>query len=122
MEQKIKEFIKEIKKNPKIDGVMLYGSYLTSKKYNDIDLCIFINSSRKEMFNLRKKLLGNAPDNFDIQIFNLLPLYVKVQVLKGKLIYSKNFSKVYNSAIQTIKDYKFFEKRYLDCISKEAII
>jgi uncharacterized protein len=123
MEKQLKEFFKKakkIKEFSKIDGVMLYGSYLENKNFHDIDLCIFYTATKKEMFDLRKKLLGISHEKFDIQIFGLLPLYVQINVLKGKLIFYNNYHNVYGEAVKTIKDYRFFETRYLDYISKKG--
>lgn len=123
---KINSFIGQNKKMPefkKVDGIILYGSFLKGKKYNDIDLCYFFNNTKKEQFEFRKKLLSKAPENFDIQIYGLLPVYLQVEILKGKVIYhSKHRDKLYAAALKTIKEYEFFKRRYLDYISKGKII
>ena len=73
--------------------------------------------------NLAKKrlgFLGRIPDKYDIQIFQLLPLYVKVKVLKeGRILYSKDKRKIYDTAYQTIKEYNLFEPHYNDYIRLE---
>lgn len=34
--------------------------------------------------------LSKLPEIFDVQIFQLLPLYIRIDVLKGKLIYCED--------------------------------
>jgi len=58
---------------------------------------------------------------FDIQIFEELPLYVRVEVLKGKLLYAKEESEVYDIAWRTIKEFDHFKKYYYDYIGLETL-
>ena len=120
MEQKIKRIVGRIKKNKEVMAVILFGSYVRSREYaRDVDICVVLDKkyANYEMSKKRLEYLNFAPDKFDIQIFQLLPLNIRVKVLKeGKILYSKNLKKLYDISYQTIKDYFLFEPRYKDYI------
>ncbi len=75
-------------------GILLYGSYSTSKNTNrsDIDICIV--APNEDFHQLISFLLQNINVNvnkYDIRLFNELPLYIKIHVIEdGILIYSSN--------------------------------
>ena len=59
--------------------------------YSDIDLAVvFDNIGQGEAFLFRKRLLGNCPDNVDVQVYNILPDKIKSEIdKKGSVIYEK---------------------------------
>lgn len=121
MEEKINLFMKKLKEMPnfnRVKFVFLYGSYAENRqnKFSDIDFVVYYDGSDKERFKFRLNLLGKVPDNFDIQIFQDLPLFIKMNVLKGKLIYCINEDLVYEIANDTIKRFEDFKRYYYDYI------
>jgi hypothetical protein len=118
----LKNTIEKIKKDKDVIAIMLFGSYARNKEYaRDIDLCVFLNKNytAKEIFKKRLNYLSGLPDKFDIQIFQQLPLYVKISVLKeGKMLFCKNEDLIYELAYETLKSYIFFEKHYLNYINQ----
>jgi hypothetical protein len=58
--------------------------------------------------------LSRLPSNFDVQIFQLLPLFVRKEVLKGKLIFAKDEGFVYEKVYETLEDFESFEPYLLD--------
>ena len=119
MEQKIKQVVNKIKKDKDVIAIMLFGSYVRNKKYaRDIDICVFLtNADDKKMFKKRLNYLKRTPDKFDIQIFQQLPLYVRISILRdGRILYLKNKKRLYDLACETLKSYTFFEKHYLNYI------
>ena len=121
MESGIKKIVSKIKKDKDVIAVLLFGSYARNKKYaRDVDLCVVLDKDYKDYKTSKKRLdyLKNAPDIFDIQIFQRLPLYVRISVLRdGKIIYLKNLKKLHDIAYGTIKEFAPFEHRYLDYIN-----
>ncbi|TFF87763.1 MAG: nucleotidyltransferase domain-containing protein [Promethearchaeota archaeon] len=118
IENKIKIFLEEIKSTEyfsKIEFIVLYGSYL-SKYYledSDVDICLYIQDDKKNLSKIRLDLLTKFDHTFDIQIYQLLPIYIQVKVLKGKFLYIKNKSKAY----EKIEEYEDFLPIYLDYIN-----
>ena len=65
--------------------VVLFGSSVTgeSTPRSDVDVAIISRSrDREEMMNLRIEASGMAPEGYDIQIFEALPLIVRGSILE----------------------------------------
>lgn len=120
MEKQIRKIATKIMKEKEVIAVILFGSYAKNKEYaNDIDLCIMFDKNYGNITMTKKRLAYSTytPNKFDIQIFQLLPLYIRKRILKeGKLLYSKDTKKVYDISYLTIKDYGAFERHYKDYI------
>lgn len=122
MEDKIRLFLKKLKEMPdfnKVKFVILFGSYSQGKqnKLSDIDFAVYFDGDSKQRFKFRIKLGAKLPDKFDIQIFQDLPLYVRIETLKGKLIYARDETFVYDIAYKTIKSFEDFKYAYYDYIN-----
>ena len=114
MNKNISEVIKQAKTDGKITAVALFGSSLKGKG-RDIDICIFMDKkySNLEMSKKQLDFMKNAKSNFDIQIFQQLPIYIRMRILKeGRILLDKNPEFLYNLAFDTIKEFEFFRKSY----------
>ncbi len=58
---------------------------------------------------------------YDLWIFRQLPLYIRVQALRGKILYCPDLPFLYDIAYETIRDYDDFRHRLYDYIGKKAI-
>ncbi|MEA3458167.1 MAG: nucleotidyltransferase domain-containing protein [Candidatus Thermoplasmatota archaeon] len=99
----------------KLKFVYLFGSSCNGKltKRSDIDLCFYYDiKDKKKLYKLMFKISSVFPDKYDIQMFQLLPLYIKKEVFKGKLIYSVDREYVHDIARTTIEEYNDFKPRY----------
>jgi len=108
--------------NNKVVFIINYGSYANNTFHtgSDIDLCIYYNDTLEERQNFRLSMLSGLNDIFDVQIFQDLPLYIRKDVLKGKLLYSKDKS-IYDIARNTIEEFDDFKRGYYDAIDLEKI-
>ncbi len=127
MKDKIKLFMNKLREMPDFDRVkfvILFGSQAEGRanKMSDYDFAAYYNGNDKERFKFRIKFGEKLPDNYDIQIFQDLPLHVRKEVLKGKIIYAKELSFVYDIAYQTIKAFEDFKKYYYDYIDRRPKI
>ncbi len=118
------ERLKNIEGFEKVRFIMLYGSAAegVSRENSDIDLCIDYDAKtdyERSMFRL--KVLSELPAIFDVQIFNQLPLYVKKEVLKGKVVFCRDEEYLYETALLTIKEFEDFKYRFYDYIGERAI-
>jgi uncharacterized protein len=114
IKKKILNLIKEFNLLKSVNFIILYGS-VSQKKENvlsDIDICISFNLNPKERIRTRMQLLGNLPENFDLQIFEDLPIYLKKEILKGKVLYCKNKKKLIQLSFEIIKEYEDFKPLY----------
>jgi len=114
------EHLEQTKFFSKIEFVILYGSSLSSYHLDDsdIDLCLYIDEEKKVLSRIRLELLKIFNEQLDIQIFQLLPLYVQIEVLKGKVLYVKEEDRLYEIANETIEEYEDFYPFYLDYINR----
>jgi predicted nucleotidyltransferase len=125
-ESMIKLFLEKLKEMPdfhRVKFAILFGSHSQGKenKMSDIDFAVFYEGDSKKRFDFRLKLMAKLPDKFDVQIFQDLPLYVRIEALKGKIIYKKELAFVYEKAYETIKDFERFKKYYYDYINTGKI-
>ncbi len=120
MDAVVKKVLKEDKEE-KVQFIILYGSQTqgTATPLSDTDVAIFYDGDKKERFNFRVRVSGVLGDKFDVQIFQDLPLYIRKEVLKGEVLYQKDVDFLYETAIDTVKEYGLF-KRYLDAYYEEV--
>ena len=108
--------VKKIRKDKDVIAIMLFGSYARNKKYaRDVDLCVFLdkNYGSKEVFKKRLNYLAGLPGKFGVPIFQQLPLYVRISVLReGKMLFCRNENLVYEFAFLTIKEFNDFKEIY----------
>jgi uncharacterized protein len=118
------ERLKNIEGFEKVRFIILYGSAAesVSRESSDIDLCIDYDAKTDyERSTFRLKALSELPDIFDVQIFGQLPLYVKKEVLKGKVIFCRDEEYLYETALLTIREFEDFKYRFYDYIGERAI-
>ena len=107
-----------------IDFIFLYGSIAQNKSHgkSDIDLCLCFRGTDEAAYDfLLEAMSAVNSDSFDLKLFRQLPLYIKIDVFKGKLLHTKDLREVYNIAYDTIRQYDEFEPRFYDYIGKEEI-
>lgn len=117
--------LKAIEGFTKVRFIILYGSVAAGRARDDsdIDLCIYYDGDREEVARFRLAALSElADDRYDIQIFSHLPLYVRMEVLRGRVLYSTDERFVYDVAYRTIRDFDDFKHRLYDYIGKEAMV
>jgi predicted nucleotidyltransferase len=116
LEQSMSEVIKKIKAigGDKVRFVVLYGSAAKGKltKLSDIDIAVFYIGDKSERFEFRKKILGRVSNEFDIQIFQDLPLYIQKNILStGEVIYSLDYRETFEIFMKIIREFEDFKPR-----------
>ena len=98
----------------------MYGSSLGSYHLDDsdIDICIYVDDKRTNLSRIRLKLLEKFSSKFHIQMYQLLPLYVQIEVLKGTLLYVKKMDRIYEIAYDPLDEFEDFYPYYLDYINR----
>lgn len=116
--------LKNLEGFEKVRFIILYGSAAEgmTREESDIDLCIDIDADTDyERSKFRLRVLSELPDFFDIQIFAQLPVYVKKEVLGGRVVFCRDEEYLYEVAISTIKEFDDFKYRYYDYIGEMAL-
>jgi|SRR3989344_553956 len=114
-----KKFIEKIKRDKEVIAMLIFGSYVRGENHKDIDVCLVLDKKYpdKEMTNKRVEYYSDISSKFDIQIFQQLPVYIKVKILKeGKIILCKDEDKLYEIAYDAIKEYDNFKEIYTSYI------
>ncbi len=109
---------KEVLKDKEVLAAILFGSF-PQEGFSDIDVCIVLYPGKYENLYLSEKKLKlmMALGDFDIQIFQQLPLYIRIRVLKGEVIFCRDEKVLYEVAIQTIKEFEDYKKIYYEYLS-----
>lgn len=108
----------------RVKFVILYGSYHAAghREGSDIDLAVGYDAkTNHERSAFRLNVLSKLPKEFDVQIFEQLPVYVRKEVLKGKAIFCSDENYLYEAAFSTIREFEDFKRHFYDYIGQEAI-
>ena len=124
MEDKVKYFMSKLKKIPsfmRVKFVILFGSQASGKAnpMSDYDFAIYFEGNKRERFDFL--LQANFSEKFDAKIFQDLPLYIRKEVLKGKVVYAKDLTFVYDTAYETIKALDDFQIYCYDYFGMERM-
>lgn len=98
----------------KVRFIILYGSAAKGEmtELSDIDLAVFYEGDKKERFDFRVTILGRVGNEFDIQTFQDIPLYIQKDIVSsGNVIYYKGYRELFNTFIKTIRDFEHFKPR-----------
>jgi predicted nucleotidyltransferase len=122
---KIENTIKKLLDRPEINFAYIFGSFNSSKKYNDIDIAIYLNQDFNYdnltiyPFGYESVLLGELclalkTNNIDLIILNKSDLLLSTRVYNtGKLLFERNRLfrvKVENSVRKEYIDTEFYRK------------
>ena len=127
MEARLKRFLLKVQDDPEILAVFLFGSAARGEQgpASDVDVClVFVPAVRDRLYMAQKRLeyLGEAPEGLDIQVFQLLPLYIRHRILKeGKVVFCRDEDTLYDLAFATAKafeDFRHMYREYLDEVAR----
>jgi hypothetical protein len=114
--KELEKLIEKTEKDRDALAVVLFGSYVRNEGFSDVDVCIVLKPKRFAHLYLSRKRLrySIAFPNLDIQIFQQLPLPIKMRILKeGKVMFCKDEDALYDLAFSTIREFELFKPRYL---------
>lgn len=118
------ERLRRVEGFEKVRFVILYGSVSRgdAREGSDIDLCVFFDGDREEASLFRFRALSELfSDKYDLQIFQQLPLYVRVECLRGRILYCPDERILYDVAVETIREFDAFKHRFYDYIGERAM-
>lgn len=120
--QSLYKLLKLVKQDNEILAVILFGSFAQGdfSSKSDIDICFVMekdNFLSEEFFQKRLNYLKFF--DMDIQIFQQLPLYIRIRILKeGRTLFCRNEAKLYEIAFRTISEFADFEHIYRDYLKE----
>ena len=107
----------------RVKFVILFGSRARGefRADSDFDLCVYYDGDEREAFKFRALVLGHLPEEYDVQVFQLLPLQVRRECLRGKVLFCRDETFLYDLAYRTIEEWEDFKRYYYDYLGLEAI-
>ena len=96
-------------------AVILFGSVAkgVSDSLSDVDVCIMLNDKSDLLTMSLKKLEYLSLVDYDVSIFQQLPLYIRQRVIEeGKVVFCRNEERVYELVSTTIKEFEDFKPIY----------
>ena len=105
--------------------ILLHGSAAEGRATgnSDIDLCVYYDGDLKEAAQFRHRILSRLPGtHYDVQIFQLLPLYVRVEIIRGIPVFVRNERFLYETATRTLREFGDFKHRLYDYTGQAAIL
>jgi len=115
MRKELSKIVEKVMKDGDVLAMMLFGSYARGEKFSDIDVCIIMQPKNFNALSLSKKRLEYLTDfpDYDVRVFQQLPLYVRMRVLKeGKIIFCRDEDAMYDLAIRAIREFEYFKPIY----------
>ena len=112
----LEKLIEKIEKDSDVLAVMLFGSHARNEKFSDVDICVVLKPRKFAHLYLSRKRLrySTAFPNLDVQIFQQLPLPLRIRILKeGKVMFCKDEDSLYDLAFSTIREFELFKPMYL---------
>lgn len=91
-------------------AVWLFGSQANGEAMegSDIDIACYYDLTTEQLV----RLAGRLPERYDAEVFQLLPLPVRKQVLGGEVLWTRDIDTVYDVAIETLEAWAWFEPQY----------
>ncbi|MGQ9647617.1 MAG: type VII toxin-antitoxin system MntA family adenylyltransferase antitoxin [Thermodesulfobacteriota bacterium] len=114
----LERLLARAKQDEEVLAVIVFGSAARQEQTasSDVDLCLVLMPRRKpfESLALSYKRLEYMKDNtLDVRIFQQLPLYIRVRVLKeGRIIFVRDESELYELAHRTARAFEDFKHIY----------
>ena len=119
---KLNTFIKTVQQDADILAIFLFGSTARDEnhKQSDIDICLMMRQgSYLPLEFSRKKLEYTKLFDLDVQIFQQLPLYIKIRVIReGKNLFCANDDELYRIVFRTITEFEDFKHIYRDYLKE----
>lgn len=122
VKKEIERLIKKVKFDNEVLAVILFGSSVRKQKYknSDVDICIVLRPNKYNSLRLSYKKLKYLKEfDFDIQIFQQLPLYIRKRVIKeGKVLFCRNEDELYQVVFKMIEEFADFEHIYREYLEE----
>jgi len=116
-----------VKQDKEVLGVIIFGSAARQEQtpLSDVDLCLVMTPQPKPFGSttLSHKRLEYMKDNsLDVRIFQQLPLYIRVRVLReGRVLFVRDENQLYELAFRTAQAFEDFKHIYYGYLKEVAL-
>lgn len=111
--REVKQFVKKIFALEEVHSVLIFGSLAKGEisERSDIDICV-VAPKAKNREKLANKIAGMLPNDYDACLFELLPLYMKIEIINNHIIlYTRDKLELYEYFYRYRKLWKDQEHR-----------
>lgn len=126
IEKKFDKLCSFVKQDSRILAVFLFGSATRNEvhKGSDVDICLVMEKGNYTTGELYQKRLSYLKlFDMDIQIFQQLPLYIRIRIIReGKVLFCRNEDRLYEVVFRTIREFSDFEHIYHDYLKEVASV
>jgi len=106
-------------------AIIIFGSAARDEKapLSDVDICLVMMPKPFRPSPLSHKRLEYMKDNsLDLRIFQQLPLYIRVRVLKeGRILFVRDENQLYELAFRTAQAFEDFKHIYYGYLKEVAL-
>ena len=120
-EQDTARLLDAVRDDELVLAVILFGSQARreSTPLSDLDICLVLYPHRYSELELSEKRLQYLKSfDFDIQIFQQLPVFIRTRVLRdGRVLFCRDEQELYDVAFRTsqrFEDYRHIYNGYLE--------
>jgi predicted nucleotidyltransferase len=116
-----------VKQDGEVLAVIVFGSAARDEQvpFSDVDICLIMTPKPKPFGPkaLSHKRLEYMKDNsLDVRIFQQLPLYIRVRVLRdGRVLFARDENQLYELAFRTAQAFEDFKHIYYGYLKEVAL-
>jgi predicted nucleotidyltransferase len=104
--------IEKAKSDKDVAAVILFGSAARKEEARDVDVCLVLYPDEADK-GFDKRVEYSTDEKLDVQVFQDLPLYIRIRVLKeGKILLCKDDDLLYDIAASSVREFEYFRPRY----------
>jgi len=122
--KEIDRLLERARQDDQVLAVMLFGSRAREEQIekSDADVCLVLTPRKYGAKELsQKKLEYLTRSDLEIEVYQQLPLYIRVRVLKeGKVLNCRDEDELYAVAFKTIEEFGDFEHIYREYLQEVA--
>jgi hypothetical protein len=118
------KLVEDVKNDRDVLAVILFGSEARgeARAGSDVDVCLVLEDKRLDTLGQSQKRIAYlASYDLDIQIFQQIPLHLRVRVLReGKVLFCRDEDKLYATAFRTaqhFEDFRHIHEGYLEAVA-----
>jgi predicted nucleotidyltransferase len=116
-----------VKQDGEVLAVIIFGSAARDEQapFSDVDICLVMMPPPRpsSLTGLSYKRLEYMKNNsFDLRVFQQLPLYIRVRVLReGRILFVRDENQLYELAFRTAQAFEDFKHIYYGYLKEVAL-